>query len=117
MNFDLHCHSNVSDGALPPAEVALQPNGRAVFYVSYTGIQATDKACVTSKTLRLTPPGNTQAIEAADVVAPCTDHITLGPVRADPGDAALAHLRPLEGDGPLRTTAQSRQGPPAVRTA
>ena len=22
MNFDLHCHSNVSDGALPPAEVA-----------------------------------------------------------------------------------------------
>jgi membrane-bound inhibitor of C-type lysozyme len=73
----------------PPTEIALQPNGRAVFYVSYTGIQATDKACVTSTRLRLTPPGNTQAIEVYDVIAPCTDHITLGPVRADPGDAAL----------------------------
>jgi membrane-bound inhibitor of C-type lysozyme len=73
----------------PPGEVALQPGTRAVFFISYTGIQATDKACVSSKTLRLTPPGNTQAIEIADVVSPCTDHITLGPVRADPGDASL----------------------------
>lgn len=73
----------------PPAEVALQPKGRAVFYVSYVGIQATDKACVSSKTLQATPPGNTQAMALDDVVSPCTDHITLGPVRADPGDANL----------------------------
>lgn len=73
----------------PPAEVALQPKGRAVFFISYTGIQATDKACVTSSTMQATPPGNSQAIQIADVIAPCTDHITLGPVRADPGDAAL----------------------------
>lgn len=73
----------------PPSEVALAPKGRAVFHVSYTGIQATDKPCVASKRLRATPPGNTQAIEIDDVVTPCTDRITLGPVRADPGDANL----------------------------
>jgi len=73
----------------PPAEVALQPKARAVFFISYTGIQATDKLCVTSATLQATPPGNSQAIQIADIIAPCTDHITLGPVRADPGDANL----------------------------
>lgn len=73
----------------PPSEVALQSHARAVFFVSYTGIQATDKACVTASTLQATPPGNSQAIQIADDIAPCTDHVTLGPVRADPGDANL----------------------------
>ena len=81
--------AQMSSTSGPPSEVALAPKGRAVFYVSYTGIQATDKACVSSKRLRATPPGNTQAIEIDDVVAPCTDRITLGPVRSDPGDANL----------------------------
>ena len=81
--------AQMSSASGPPAEIALAPKGRAVFYVSYTGIQATDKACVSSKRLRATPPGNTQAMEIDDVVAPCTDHISLGPVRPDPGDANL----------------------------
>lgn len=73
----------------PPAEVAIQPGRQAMFFASYTGIQATDKACTPAKRLRATPPGNTQAIEIDDDVAPCTDHITLGPVRADVGEERL----------------------------
>jgi len=72
-----------------PAEVAIAPGGKAVFFVSYTGIQATDKACTPAKRMRATPPGNSQAIEIADDIAPCTDHITLGPVRSDPGQERL----------------------------
>ena len=73
----------------PPAEVALAPGGKAVFFVSYTGIQATDRACVKAARMRATPPGNSQAIEIVDDIAPCTDHITLGPVRSDPGQERL----------------------------
>lgn len=73
----------------PPAEVALAPGGKAVFFVSYTGIQATDKACVKAARLRAIPPGNSQAIEIDDDIAPCTDHVTLGPVRTDPGQERL----------------------------
>lgn len=72
-----------------PGEVAIAPGARAVFFVSYTGIQATDKACVKAARLRATPPGNSQAIEIADDIAPCTDHVTLGPVRSDPGQERL----------------------------
>lgn len=69
--------------------VTVAPAGRAVFTVSYTGIQATDKACVSSTTLQVIAPMDTQIIQIPDVVSPCTDHITLNPIRAEQPDDAL----------------------------
>ena len=73
-------------------QVTVAPTGRAVFAISYTGIQATDKLCVTSATMYATPPGDTQALQMQDVISPCTDHVTLGPIRAEqPGDDQRAN--------------------------
>ena len=67
-------------------QITVAPGARAVFTISYTGIQATDKACVTSATMYVTPPGNTQSIRIDDVISPCTDRISLMPIRAEQPD-------------------------------
>lgn len=77
-----------SQGQESPGPITVAPAGRAVFDISFTGIQATDKACVTSATLTVTPPANTQSIQIDDVIAPCTDHITLNPIRTERPDDA-----------------------------
>lgn len=69
----------VSSG--PPMAVNLEPRGRAVFYVTYTGIQATDAPCLEATRIQVTPPGNSQAIELADTLNPCTGEVRLSPVR------------------------------------
>ncbi len=74
------------EGGETPGEITVAPAGRAVFEISFTGIQATDKACVTSATLTVTPPANTQSIQIEDVISPCTDHISLNPIRAERPD-------------------------------
>lgn len=73
-------------------QVTVAPAGRAVFTISYTGIQATDKLCVTSATMYATPPGDTRSLQMQDVISPCTDHVSLGPIRAEtPDDAQTAN--------------------------
>lgn len=36
LDYDLHCHSNVSDGLLPPAELMARAAGRGVKYIALT---------------------------------------------------------------------------------
>ena len=36
LDYDLHCHSNVSDGLLPPGELMLRAAGRGVKYIALT---------------------------------------------------------------------------------
>jgi hypothetical protein len=66
----------------PPMEVVLNPAGRAVFFISFTGIQATDRPCQAVARLQITPPGNTQAIELQDTLQPCTGEVRLTPMRS-----------------------------------
>lgn len=65
-----------------PQPVTVQPKGRAVFFTSFTGIQATDKPCEAVARLQVTPPGNSQAIEVQDSLSVCTGQMRLSPVRA-----------------------------------
>ena len=65
----------------PPQATTLAPRGKAVFFTSFTGIQATDKPCVTVSRLQITPPGNTQAIELQDALSICTGQFRVSPVR------------------------------------
>ena len=66
----------------PPTDVNIAPKGRAVFFIAFTGIQATDKPCIAVARLQVTPPGNTQALELQDTLSVCTEQIRLTPVRA-----------------------------------
>ena len=65
----------------PPQPVTLAPHARAVFFTSFTGIQATDKPCVAISRLQVTPPGNTQAIDLQDTLSVCTGVFHVSPVR------------------------------------
>jgi membrane-bound inhibitor of C-type lysozyme len=69
----------------PPQDVTLAANGQAVFFIGFTGIQATDKPCVAVSRLRAIPPGNSQAIEIEDSIQPCTGEVKVTPVRQDTG--------------------------------
>src|SRR5262249_49579782 len=67
-----------ANGASPT--VTLAPQGKAVFRIRFTGIQATDKPCVNTARVRVTPPGNSQAIEVADALQICTGEVRVSPV-------------------------------------
>ncbi len=69
----------------PPQDVNIAHNARGLFYISFTGIQATDKPCVAIARVQATPPGNTQAIEVSDTLSVCTGQIRLSPIRPDSG--------------------------------
>ncbi|HWE45360.1 MAG TPA: DUF4232 domain-containing protein [Caulobacteraceae bacterium] len=64
-----------------PATVNLAPKGKAVFRIRYTGISGAGIACVNTARIRVTPPGNTQAIEVNDALQICDTKVMLSPVR------------------------------------
>ena len=63
------------------ATVNLAPKGKAVFRIRYTGISGAGKPCVNPAKARVTPPGNTQAIEFSDALQVCDTQIMVSPVR------------------------------------
>lgn len=69
----------------PAQPVTLGPGGKGVFFLSFAGIQATDKPCIAVAKLDVTPPGNTQSIELADTLQVCTGEVRLSPVRPNQG--------------------------------
>jgi Protein of unknown function (DUF4232) len=64
-----------------PATVNLAPKGTAVFRIRYTGISGAGIPCVNTAKIRVTPPGNTQAIELNDALQICSTQVRLSPVR------------------------------------
>jgi hypothetical protein len=64
-----------------PATVNLAPKGVAVFRIRYTGISGAGKPCVNTAKIRVTPPGNTQAIDVNDALQVCDTQVMLSPVR------------------------------------
>jgi hypothetical protein len=68
--------------------VTVPAGGRALFFLSFTGAQVTDKPCLAVARLQVTPPGNTQAIEVQDTLQVCTGQVRLTPARADTGAVA-----------------------------
>jgi hypothetical protein len=78
----------------PPMEVTVPAGGRALFFLSFTGIQVTDKPCLAVARLQVTPPGNTQAIEVQDTLQVCTGQVRLTPARADTGAISTAQAAP-----------------------
>ncbi|HEY3814928.1 MAG TPA: DUF4232 domain-containing protein [Caulobacteraceae bacterium] len=64
-----------------PATVNLAPKGTAVFRIRYTGISGAGIPCVNTAKIRVTPPGNTQAIDVNDALQVCSTQIMLSPVR------------------------------------
>jgi hypothetical protein len=69
----------------PPQAVNLTPGGKAVFFLSFAGIQATEKPCTAISRLIVIPPGNNQAIELADTLQVCTGEVRLSPIRPNQG--------------------------------
>jgi hypothetical protein len=69
----------------PAKPVTLKPGGKGVFFVQFTGIQATDKPCVTISKIEVTPPGEKEAIELADSFQVCTGEVQLSPIRPSQG--------------------------------
>lgn len=64
-----------------PATVNLAPKGLGVFRIRYTGISGAGKPCVNTAKIRVTPPGNTQAIDVNDALQVCDTQVMLSPVR------------------------------------
>jgi hypothetical protein len=64
-----------------PATVNLAAQGKAVFRIRYTGISGAGKPCVNTAKIRVTPPGNTQAIDVNDALQICDTQVMLSPVR------------------------------------
>ena len=64
-----------------PATVNLAPKGLAVFRIRYTGISGAGKPCVNTAKIRVTPPGNNQAIDVNDALQVCDTQVMLSPVR------------------------------------
>jgi hypothetical protein len=87
-------YSNVGG---PPTLVTIKSKGRALFYTSFTGIQATDAPCVVATRLQVTAPGNSQAQELSDELNICTGQIHISPVRSSVihtgGGAAASHTK------------------------
>ena len=69
----------------PAQPVTLAPSGKGVFFLSFAGIQATDKPCIAVSKLDVTPPGNTQSIELSDTLQICTGEARLSPIRPNQG--------------------------------
>jgi len=67
----------------PPTEVALAPGARAVFHISFGGLQQGSRPCPVSARLQATPPENTQILELDDRISPCAGQVRVGPVRAE----------------------------------
>jgi hypothetical protein len=63
------------------ATVNLASKGKAVFRIRYTGISGAGKPCVNTAKIRVTPPGNTQAIDVNDALQVCDTQIMLSPIR------------------------------------
>jgi hypothetical protein len=63
------------------ATVTLTPKGQAVFRIRFTGISGAGKPCVNPAKVRVTPPGNTQAIEITDALQVCDTQVLLSPIR------------------------------------
>ncbi len=67
------------NGASPT--VTLAPAGKGIFRIRFTGISGAGKPCVNPAKIRVTPPGNSQAIEIADGLQICDTEVLLSPIR------------------------------------
>jgi hypothetical protein len=64
-----------------PSTVNIASKTTAVFRIRYTGISGAGKPCVNSAKVRVTPPGNSQAIDVNDALQVCDTQIMISPVR------------------------------------
>ena len=85
----IQSEANMFDSSGPPTEVPLAAGARAVFHISFSGLQQGSRPCPVSARLQATPPENTQILEVDDRIQPCSGQVRVGPVRAEAAGTSL----------------------------